>query len=215
MRLQLIHGDARDFVRPANSVVVSDPPFNIGRRYNDFNDRIPEADYWRMLLDTMQPPCVIVHYPEQVFRFAAELSQLPSRTVAWVYNSNTRRQWRMIAWFGIAPDFSKGSQPYKNPTDKRIKARIAAGKSAGLYDWWNVNQVKNVSKQHSHPCQMPLVVMRNVITITPGEHIIDPYMGTGTTGIAALEAGRRFTGIERDAGYFATAKSRLEAVWTS
>ena len=46
----------------------------------------------------------------------------------------------------------------ENPNDKRIQKRIAEGKTgAKLYDWWNVNQVKNNSKEKTaHPCQMPL-----------------------------------------------------------
>lgn len=170
---------------------------------------MPEADYWQMLRDVMVPPCVLVHYPEQVFRFAQEVGQLPTRTVAWVYNSNTRRQWRMVAWFGITPNFTLGSQPYKNPTDKRIRKRIAEGKSAALYDWWNVNQVKNVSKEHSHPCEMPLQVMLNIVTVTKAAHIYDPFMGTGTTGVAAIRLGRDFTGVERDAEYFKIAEANL------
>jgi site-specific DNA-methyltransferase (adenine-specific) len=46
----------------------------------------------------------------------------------------------------------------------------------------------------------------------PGETVLDPFMGSGTTGIACLEHGRRFVGIEVDPGYFALAVERLEAV---
>ena len=113
---------------------------------------------------------------------------------------------------------SKVRQPYKNLKDKRIKERIAKGcKGAKLYDWWNINQVKNVSKEKTkHPCQMPLEVMKNIIGILPSDClIIDPFMGSGTTGVAILEmnkqqsANREFIGIEIDKDYFNIASSRI------
>ncbi len=49
--------------------------------------------------------------------------------------------------------------------------------------------------------------------ISPPDGVVcDPFMGSGTTGLAALKRGRSFVGIERDEGYFATAKMRIEAV---
>ena len=57
-------------------------------------------------------------------------------------------------------------QPYKNPTDKRI---IELQKKTGgckMYDWIEINQVKNVSKEKtSHPCQMPLELMRKIVNL--------------------------------------------------
>lgn len=115
----------------------------------------------------------------------------------------------------MKPDFNAVRQPYKNPNDKRIKKRIAEGKTGcKLYDWWNVNQVKNVSKEKTkHPCQMPLEVMKNIIGILPKDYIIiDPFMGSGTTGVACLELGRDFIGIELDEKYFNIAQQRINDV---
>ena len=83
---------------------------------------------------------------------------------------------------------------------------------AKLYDWWNINQVKNVSKEKTlHPCQMPLEVMENIIGILPKDAIIvDPFMGSGTTGVACKELGRDFIGIEIDKQYFDIANERIE-----
>lgn len=62
-----------------------------------------------------------------------------------------------------------------------------------------------------HPTQKPLdLLLWLVRTFTlPGQSILDPFMGSGTTGVAALQEGRRFTGVEMDAGYFETARKRL------
>lgn len=110
------------------------------------------------------------------------------------------------------PDFKKRGQEYKNPNDKRIKKLIEQGKKARLYDWWNVNQVKNTSQEKTaHPCQMPLEVMMNIIgTLPDGVCVVDPFMGSGTTGLACKKLGYDFIGIEIDVDYFQIAKSRFE-----
>lgn len=136
----------------------------------------------------------------------------PEKVISWVYNSNTGRQHRDIAFFNVKPDMSKVRQPYKNLNDKRIQKRIAEGKTgAKLYDWWNINQIKNVSKEKtSHPCQMPLEVMEKVIGILPdGYTIVDPFMGSGTTGVACNKCNRDFIGIEMDEEYFKIAQERI------
>lgn len=56
----------------------------------------------------------------------------------------------------------------------------------------------------------PLEVMRKVVRNLPGNVVLDPFMGTGSTGVAVVEAGRSFIGIERDAGYFDWACRRIE-----
>lgn len=111
------------------------------------------------------------------------------------------------------PPFNIGYH-YKNPTDKRIKARIERGITGGrLYDWWNINQVKNVSKKEiGHPCIMPVEVMERIVGILPEDYIIiDPFLGSGTTGIACKKLGRDFIGIEMDEDYFNIAEQRIFA----
>lgn len=77
-----------------------------------------------------------------------------------------------------------------------------------LYDWWNINQVKNVSKAgNTHPCVMPIKVMENIIGILPEDiTVVDPFMGSGTTGVAAVHCGRDFIGMEINETYFKYAK---------
>ena len=175
-------------------VIVTDPPFNIGYHYAAYKDNVAAEEYLEMLAALIQGrQSVIVHYPEALYSIAQEAGLIPKRVVSWVYNSNTPRQHRDIAFFNIEPDFTKVRQPYKNPNDRRIKERIARGLTgAKLYDWWNINQVKNTSAEKTaHPCQMPLEVMKRVIGILPGNiTIIDPFMGSGTTGAAIAELNR-------------------------
>lgn len=204
-------------------IIVTDPPFNIGYHYNTYRDRV-DADEYRELMDfaTFNRPSVIIHYPEALYQIAQWRDEIPRRVVAWTYPSNTPRQHRDIAFFGVEPDFTKVRQPYKNPNDKRIKERIARGITGGkLYDWWQVNQVKNTSREKTgHPCQMPLEVMERIIGILPEDAtIVDPFMGSGTTGVAVAimntkqGAHRRFIGIEMDEAYYEIAKQRIEESW--
>jgi len=66
----------------------------------------------------------------------------------------------------------------------------------------------------AHPTQKPESLLHRVILAStkPGEVILDPFFGTGTTGAVAKKLGRNFIGIERDAGYIAAATARLEKV---
>lgn len=204
------------------AIIVTDPPFNIGYNYNSYKDRMSEQDYYDMLYYVLKDfKSVVVHYPESLYKLSFKLGTPPERIVSWVYNSNTGRQHRDIAFFGIKPDFSKVKQPYKNLNDKRIQKRIAEGKTgAKLYDWWEINQVKNVSKEKTqHPCQMPLEVMKRIIGILPEDCvIIDPFMGSGTTGVAVVEmnkeqnTNRSFIGIEIDKQYYEIAKQRIDKI---
>ena len=173
---------------------MTDPPFNIGYHYARYNDKMDDDEYLEMLSALiMGRKSVVIHYPEALYTLAITAGIIPKRVVSWVYNSNTPRQHRDIAFFNVEPDFNKVRQPYKNPNDKRIKERIARGQTgAKLYDWWNINQVKNTSvEKTAHPCQMPIEVMKRVVGVLPdGITIIDPFMGSGTTGAAVAEINR-------------------------
>ena len=218
MSVLLYNDNCLDFLSknniPNNSIIVTDPPFNIGYHYNEYKDRMQADSYYEMLSGLLDiAPCVFIHYPEALYELSARSGVSPTRVVSWVYNSNTAKQHRDIAFYGVKPNFNQVRQPYKNLNDKRIQQRIAEGKTGcKLYDWWNINQVKNVSKDKTaHPCQMPLEVMKNIVGILPRDStIIDPFMGSGTTGVACIEIGLDFIGIEMDSKYFEIAKNRLK-----
>lgn len=199
-------------------IIVTDPPFNVGYKYNTYKDKMSEENYREMLYDIFSyvNPSVVIHYPEQLYQLAVDIGRPPTRVVSWVYNTNNRRQHRDIAFFGITPDFKRVLQPYKNPNDKRIKRLIANGSmGTPIYDWWNINIVKNVSKEKTaHPCQMPLQVMKNIIGVLPDDYIIiDPFMGSGTTGVACRQLNRKFIGIELDKEYYEIAQKRISEVY--
>lgn len=91
--------------------------------------------------------------------------------------------------------------------------------------WSNIkrNSVKKVTREYNgligkeetreHPTQKPLGLMLWCIeTYThPGDLVFDPFMGSGTTGVACMQLGRNFIGCERNPAYFEIAKARIEA----
>ncbi len=213
-------GDCREVLPTLDvvprTVTISDPPFNIGMDYGDGSDRMSPDEYWDMLEYALTPASVVIHYPEALFEFAFQIGMFPTKCMAWVYNANTARQWRMAAWFAVAPDFSLVKQPYKNGDDLRIRALTANG-SAGrnAYDWMECQQVKNVSDEKTeHPCQMPEAVMDRIVGVSPCARVMDPFMGSGTTGVAVARRGGLFAGIERERRWFDIACRRIEDAHT-
>ena len=186
-------------------MVITDPPYNQGYSYNQYKDKMTEKDYID-LLSKIPTPCVIIHYPEETINLLPKAIKAKcEQVVCWIYNSNTGKQSRIISWWGCKPDFKKVRQPYKNLNDKRIQKRIAEGKTgAKLYDWWNINQVKNVSKEKTeHPCQIPEEIINRIIRTTANEDdlIIDPFGGSGTTGKVAEDLGFNSIMYEIDSKY--------------
>ena len=76
---------------------------------------------------------------------------------------------------------------------------------------WNGMLRQNNEPRGDHPTQKPVGVMEWAIGHVPtAQTILDPFMGSGTTGVAAMRLGRSFTGIEREPRYFDIACRRIE-----
>lgn len=71
-----------------------------------------------------------------------------------------------------------------------------------------------INGEKAHSTQKPLALLRHIIAATskPGDVILDPFLGSGTTAVAAKELGRRYIGIEREDRYVKVAKRRLDDV---
>ncbi len=86
--------------------------------------------------------------------------------------------------------------------------------------WWSKDTNAKIYSRSvlgydkSHPTQKPVQLMEWCLTHVPEAKIVlDPYMGSGTTGVACVKAGRKFIGIEIDLGYFDIACSRIRAAY--
>ena len=75
-------------------------------------------------------------------------------------------------------------------------------------------RIKGADGQKAHPTQKPEALLHRVLLASskPGDLVLDPFFGVGTTGAAAKRLGRRFIGIEREADYIAFARDRIAKV---
>lgn len=84
--------------------------------------------------------------------------------------------------------------------DFRLKSRGASG----LCDVWSMKPERN-----EHPAPFPLELPARAIEATSARRVLDPFMGSGTTGVAAIRAGREFVGVEIEQSFFAIAQQRI------
>jgi modification methylase len=85
-------------------------------------------------------------------------------------------------------------------------------------DWWTFpicsggERLKDAAGRKAHPTQKPEALLHRISTTEPGDVILDPFFGSGTTGAVARLLGRRYIGIERDPDYIAFAEERIRRV---
>lgn len=130
---------------------------------------------------------------------------------------------------GPAPKFNKNAvrEPYSAEKiadylrDKRYKdlaarrRHLEAGKFAT--NLLRVPSLKGTSKEKcGHPSQKPLDLITKLVACSTdaGDLVVDPFLGSGTTAVAAQTLGRRWLGIERDPAYVTLARQRLAALRT-
>jgi DNA modification methylase len=98
--------------------------------------------------------------------------------------------------------------------EKRMGGDFADGELAWTSQHRALRQFSYFKKNKGdeHPTQKPVELMRWCIEICKNvpQTILDPFMGSGTTGVAAIQLGRKFIGIEREPKYFGIAVKRLE-----
>jgi hypothetical protein len=78
--------------------------------------------------------------------------------------------------------------------------------ASGVGDVWRIPPVADAG----HPCSFPLAIPSKILDTTCGALVIDPFMGSGTTGVACAQMGRKFIGIELERRYFDIACRRIE-----
>jgi len=131
-------------------------------------------------------------------------------------------RYEVILWFTKGDDYAFDLDPLRVP-QKYPGKRAWKGKRVGEYtghplgknpgDVWIFPNVKaNHVEKTTHPCQVPVeLVERFVLAVTqPGDLVVDPYLGVGTTACAAVLHGRRAAGADVVGEYLAIARRRLE-----
>lgn len=101
---------------------------------------------------------------------------------------------------------------YFNISEARtIKHSLNKDEKVGLRTVWGTKVISNIEKT-KHPTQKKLEILEIIVRVTTKENdlVFDPFMGSGTTGVACLKYKRRFIGIEKEKEYFEIAKKRIE-----
>jgi len=108
--------------------------------------------------------------------------------------------------------WAKKSEDAKHVFHYAEMKRLAGGKQ--MQNVWRFSSVPRHEKAlGGHPTQKPVALVKRMIECctNPGDLVLDPFMGSGTTGVACLQTCRRFVGIDVDEGYCGTATRRVEA----
>jgi site-specific DNA-methyltransferase (adenine-specific) len=236
----IIHADCMDVLPNIQSNFVDayliDPPYNISYAYNEYKDNRQWDEYFAWQLSivkeavrTLKPSGSVLwlNYPEPAAVFYSLICQevqglQPVEMITWIYHQHTggkplRRATRLWLWFSKGEPWIDQEAllgEYRNPNDKRIRARVDQGSSPVDYDWWFYEQVKNVSSEKiNHPCQLPLAMIMRLLqmVVPPQGLVVDPFSGSGTTPVAAKKLGRHWIGIESDKTYYTESIIRLQA----
>ena len=189
----LHNGDCLEYDIPPFDVAIVDPPYGTGERLRvdgEFVNTIQEWDVWdTRWLDRLKGyPLAFFCPPQRI----GEGMKYANRLLAWI-SANP------IAKSGVSPRYGIQS----------ILARGPFPVNYGL-DWF---MYRSNIQTPDHPHQKPLPVMKWLIETMskPNDVIFDPFMGSGSTGVAALQMGRRFVGCEISPEYFAIAQKRIKS----
>ena len=181
--------------REAESVhaVVTDPPYGIGESGGRFRDR--KGGNHRILQnlgwDKTTPNASVFNLilrcsDEQIIWGGNYFADKLPPSKGWLY-------WQKL----MGGDFSDGELAWTS-RDKALREFTKCSKVAGS----------------EHPTQKPVELMKWCIEFLPSARtILDPFMGSGTTGVACVKLGRSFIGIEREPNYFEIACRRIEAAY--
>lgn len=201
--------DVIEEIRSQVGAVVSDPPYGMAwntnsRRFSggraDNNRYEGQGRDWAPIRGDDKPfdPSPWLSFPSAVLWGANHFSQrLPvGSTLVWIkkppglfgtFLSDCEIGWAM-GGYGVYAHYEQFPPP----------SRIAEAA---------------ISDKAAHPTQKPIGLMHWCITTFGGEGtVLDPFMGSGTTGVACAKMGRPFIGIEREPAYFEAACRRIEAV---
>ena len=192
---RLILGDCRDILPTLGPVdaVVTDPPYGIGEDGGKFRGRTGQniKVLPKMSWDATRPtadvfPMLLAAGEDQIIWGGNYFADLLPPSQRWLY-------WQKL----MGGDFSDGELAWTS-RDRALREFTCCPKGKGGL----------------HPTQKPVEVMLWSLTHVPNARtILDPFMGSGTTGVACAQTDRAFIGIEREPSYFDIACRRIEEAY--
>jgi len=197
---ELWHGDCREVLPllPDCDLILTDPPYGIGEAAGKNKSRTkmaPAKDYGNDDWDDAPPPLWVIELIRQKAKwqvlFGGNYFVLPPSSCWLVWDKENG-----------ANDFADCELAWTNlpKAVRRLRWR-----------WSGMLQQDMANKEvREHPTQKPVAVMRWALTqVCDAVLVCDPFMGSGTTGVACVYEGRRFIGIERERKYFDIACERI------
>lgn len=189
---------------PVDSV-VTDPPYGIGYTYRSYDDAPDKYDAF-------------------MARLVPQLTTTTAGGPCFVWQSLLKAdRWhryfplgfRVIAGCKIYPP--RGERPRCYSWDPIIYFGRSYLSRELPYDWHVADMTGWDGYESDNPvsCPRPLSQVRYIVDAISARSILDPFMGSGTTGVAAILAGKHFFGIEQDPVYFEYACRRIEKAWKS
>jgi len=229
--INLMHGDCLELMKnvPDQSVdmILCDLPY--GTTQNKWDSVIPFEPMWAQYKRICKGAIVLTSTQPFTSALVASNSRDFRYEMVWEKSSVTghlnahRRPMRVhedvLVFSDFAPPYyPQGLKPY-GKTKKRGNNGTNFGKSGteNYQEFTNyprsIIRIANDSKP-VHPTQKPVALMEYLIrTYTnEGETVMDNCMGSGTTGVACVNTGRKFIGMEQDAKYFEIAQNRIHDV---
>lgn len=233
--ITLLEGDCLEKMQeiPDGSVdmVLCDLPY--GTTACKWDTVIPFEPLWAAYRRVAKKNAAIVLTASQPFTSVLTCSNLANYKHRWVWDkvkpgSGLRAKYEplrnvedVLVFCGGIPNYFPQKTPKKRRAEKKFDFNgeaFGGGRVERFHDNGgegfpkeiitisNANQTGRV-----HPTQKPVALMEYLIrTYTnPGELVLDNTMGSGTTGVACVNTGRRFIGIERDEKYFQIARERI------
>ena len=219
-------------------VCFADPPFNLENKYTAYKDQKLGGEYIRwceewineLVRITKSTGSIFVHNIPKWLTYYADILNRSAHFrywIAWDAMSNPLGKTLLPSHYGIL-FYSKKPKDYKfyeirSPHKRCRKCREPAKDYGGKKDqmhpfgalvgdvWSDIHRIRHNSRRDRHPCQLPLPLLERIILMSsdPSDIILDPFMGTGTTAVAAKTLGRRFIGIEIDLDYVKIAREKV------
>ena len=233
-KIELIQGNCLEVMKdiPDGSIdmILTDPPY--GTTACKWDSVIPFEPMWERLNRIIKPNGAICLFGSEPFSSALRMSNIKNFKYDWIWNKKlagngilAKKQplkiHEIVSVFhsGVyIPQMAKGK--YRKKMGLK-ESEITGGNSFAkqtendLYYPKSILEygIGNMRKGRLHPTQKPIDLLEYLIyTYTnEGETVLDFAMGSGSTGVACVNTGRNFIGIELDEGYFKIAQERIQA----